>query len=318
MTTFQGTWARVATTLGLLMLAMPSGAQSPEWQSFADLPRPRNLFVSKDPKSAVPQISVAGGVATTLRFEKPCDPSRTRLLGWEGRFEPLLVGGRSVLIVPLRTLAAGERFLLHVTLMDGTSIPFTVTSNRYLTDGQVNVYPDAESPEAVRKALAEKQKENEELLAENQRQREEETSANHALAALLATGQLKLTPFKKQEVWRLYEDGVELEVAVMLTREAVPRRKAAVVFKVTNKAPAGPWELQEARLMNAETFKQLPVALRMAPAAIVPGATGHVALVTDLASFGPTTADTKLILELFRSGGLRQAYVELKPHDWRR
>lgn len=298
------------------MLTMPAGAQSPEWKSFADLPRPRNLFVSTDPRSAVPEIFVKGGVATVLRFEQPCDPSRTWLLGGEGRFEPLLVGGRSVLIVPLRSLASGERFMMQVTLADGTSLPFTVASNRHLVDGQVNVYPDPNSSEAVREALAEKQKENEALLAENQRQREEETSVNHALAALLANGQLKLTPFKKKEAWKLREDGIDLEVYVLQARDEVARRKAAVVFKVTNKAPAGPWELQEARLMNAATFRQPPFALRMSPASIAPGATGHVALVTDLESFSPITTDTKLIVELFRNGGRRQAYLELKPQNW--
>ncbi|MFP2924208.1 DUF2381 family protein [Pyxidicoccus sp. 3LG] len=317
MTTFQGPWARVATALGLLMLAMPVGAQSPEWRSFADLPRPRNLFVSTDPGSAVPEIFVKGGVATTLRFEQPCDPSRTLLLGGEGRFEPLLAGSRSVLIVPLRSLASGERFMMQVTLEDGTSLPFTVTSREHLVDGQVNVYPNQESPEAVQKALAEKQKENEALLAENQRQREEETSVDHALAALLANGQLKLTPFKKKEAWKLREDGIDLEVYVLLARDEMTRRKAAVVFKVTNKAATGPWELQEARLMNAETFRQPPFALRMSPTSIAPGATGHVALVTDLESFGPITTDTRLILELFRNGGRRQAHLELKPQTWR-
>jgi uncharacterized protein (TIGR02268 family) len=316
MVTSQATWV-VKAAMGFLLLSIPAGAQGMEWKSFADLPKPRNLFVAKDAKSPVPEILVAGGVATTLRFESECDPLRTRLLGWEGRFEPLLVGGRSVLIVPLRGLADGERFLLQVTLEDGTSLPFTVTSSEHLVDGQVNVYPDPESPEAVRKALAEKRKENEALAAENQRQREEQTSVDHALAALLANGQLRMTPFREHETWKLNEDGVVLEVSILGPKAREPMQKAAVVFKVMNKSSAEPWELQEARLMTAETFKQPPFALRMAPASIAPGATGRVAIVTDLASFGPDTNDPRLILELFRTDGRRQAQLAFTPPNWR-
>ncbi|QSQ23038.1 DUF2381 family protein [Pyxidicoccus parkwayensis] len=302
---------------GLLLLTVPAGAQGLEWKSFADLPKPRNLFVPKDAKSSVSEILVAGGVATTLRFETECDPARTRLLGWESRFEPLLVGGRSVLIVPLRGLAEGERFLLQVTLVDGTSIPFTVTSSKHLVDGQVNVYPNPESPEAVRKALAEKRKENEALIAENQRQREEQTSVDHALAALLANGQRRMTPFREHETWKLDEDGVVLEISILGPKAREPMQKAAVVFKVTNKSATEPWKLQEARLMTAETYKQPPFALRMTPSSIAPGATGRVAIVTDLETFTPDTNDPRLVLELFRADGLRQAYLAFTPPNWR-
>lgn len=316
MATLQATWVTRAA-LGLLLLSMPAGAQGPEWKSFADIPKPRNLYVPKDAKSSVPEILVAGGVATTLRFETECEPLRTKLLGWEGRFEPLLVGGRSVLIVPLRGLADGEHFLLQVALADGTLLPFTVTSSKHLVDGQVNVYPDPESPEAVRKALVEKRKENEALVAENQRQREEQTSVDHALAALLANGQVQLTPFKEHEAWKLNEDGIEMKVSILFPKGAVPMNKAAVIFKVTNKSSAGPWELQEARLMTAETFQQPSFAVRMAPISISPGTTGHVAIVTDLESIKENTTDTRLVLELFRNGGRRQAQLVFTPPKWR-
>ncbi len=309
-------WVHKAA-LALVLLTLQASAQGPEWKSFADIPLPRNLFVPKDPRAPVPHILVAGGVATTLRFETPCEPARTWLLGWEGRFEPLLVGGRSVVIVPLQGLAEGERFILQVTLVDGTSLPFTVTSSKHLVDGQVNVYPNPESPDAVRKALAEKKQENEALAAENQRQREEQTSVDHALAALLANGQLDLTPFKEHEVWKLHEDGIEMKVSVLVPKGAVPMKKAAVVFKLTNKGSAEPWELQEARLMTADTFQQPDFAVRMAPASIPPGATGHLAIVANLESLKANTAAPRLVLELFRNGGRRQAHLVFTPPNRR-
>jgi hypothetical protein len=71
--------------------------------------------------------------------------------------------------------------------------------------------------------------------------------------------------------------------------------------------------LQEARLSTFTTWQPKPFALRTTPSSIPPGKAGHIAIVTDLTSFDPTKDGDKLVLELFRNGGLRQAYVELLP-----
>jgi hypothetical protein len=114
---------------------------------------PRTLYLSDDPRSRVPELFVAAGKVTTLRFETPCDPAQTKLLGGDGLFEPLLVGGRSVVIVPLRELEPEDRFLLQVTLVDGASLPFVVTAARHRVDGQVDVFPDPDpSPPEKRDA----------------------------------------------------------------------------------------------------------------------------------------------------------------------
>ncbi|QRK09134.1 DUF2381 family protein [Archangium violaceum] len=68
--------------------------------------------------------------------------------------------------------------------VDGTSLPFTVIAGKDVVDGQVDVFPEPESPEAVRAALQAKQAENRALRAENQRYRQEEVSVEHALATL--------------------------------------------------------------------------------------------------------------------------------------
>jgi uncharacterized protein (TIGR02268 family) len=264
----------------------------------------------------VPELFVAGGVVSTLRFELDCDPSRTKLLGWEGRFEPLLVGGKSVVIVPLKDLAPDDRFMLLVTLMDGTSLPFTVTASRGAVDGQVNVFPDPDSSEAVRTELKEKRKENAALRDENRRQREEATSVDHALAALLLNGQIEMTPFTEGEKWVLHGDGLEVEIFIYVPKKArkkVARTKAGVVFTVTNKDPTRPWELQEAQLSMFTTREPKPFALRQTPSSIAPGKTGRIAIVTDLASINPARDGDNLVLELFRNGGRRDAWVELIP-----
>lgn len=68
----------------------------------------RTLLLSDRPDDSTHRVYVKGQVATVLRFEQPCDPARTKILGWEGRFEPLLIGGKKVVVEPLRDLDSDE------------------------------------------------------------------------------------------------------------------------------------------------------------------------------------------------------------------
>lgn len=267
----------------------------------------RSLYLPENSTSETPAVYVARGVVTTLRFERSCDPSRTRLLGWEGRFEPLLVGGRSVVIVPLKDMDPGDPFMLLVTLMDGTELTFTVTASETYRDGQVDVYADAASSEAVRLMLRENQK----LREENRRHHEQGTSVDHALAALLANNEVSMTSFKELETMLLREEGVDILVSLLVTKEKMPKRKVAVVFTVTNKEPEKSWELMEARLSVQATQEAKAFALRAFPDSIAPGRTGRVVMVTDLSGFDPKKDGDTLVFELFRNGGRQQGYIVL-------
>jgi uncharacterized protein (TIGR02268 family) len=301
----------------LVLLLMSSIAVAHDEASQRRVPPQRSIYLWKSAKVEVPEVFVAGGMVTTLRLPVACDPSRTQLLGWEGRFEPLLAGGRSVVLVPLQNLAPGDRFLLRVTLLDGTELPFTVTASDEHVDGQVNVFPDPTSPEAVEQALDERIQENELLLAENRRHLREESSVDHALAALLLNDQIAMTPFIEKDSWVLREEGVDVEVTLFVPKGKLALRKAAVVFQVKNKDSQKPWELQEARLSTFATRQPRPFALRAAPSSIAPGKTGRVAVVTDFDSFDSNTDGGKLVLELFRVGGRRQVCIQLIPQDHR-
>jgi hypothetical protein len=63
-----------------------------------DKVRIRTLQVSDHPAQEAEDIYVAGQVVTALRFESDVDPAKTRLLAWEGRLEPLLVGVKVVVL----------------------------------------------------------------------------------------------------------------------------------------------------------------------------------------------------------------------------
>ncbi|WP_257459393.1 DUF2381 family protein [Archangium lipolyticum] len=268
--------------------------------------RARRLYPSKDSQAA-PKVFVAGDTATTIRFETPCDPSRTKLVGGEGRFEPLLVGGKSVVIVPLRDLEPEDRFILLVTLMDDTQLAFTVTASQQFADWQVDVFLDPDSSKSLRVALEAKKKENEVLREENRRLANEENSIDHALAALLANGQLSMTPFKDRVKWTITDKGFKVDI-ILLEGGA----RAAVLFLIKNLDERTPWRLEEARLSTFTTGESRPFALRMTPIEIPPGKTGTIALVTDLTSFMTKIGTDKLVVELFRDGGLRQVYAVLE------
>jgi uncharacterized protein (TIGR02268 family) len=307
-------WQKVLL-LALLLVPTAAGAHDSARPAFS--PTPRSIYLWRGSQADVPEVFVAGGRVTVLRLPIPCDSSRTQLLGWEGRFEPLIASGRSVVLVPLQNLAPEDRFLLRVTLVDGSELPFTVTSSQDRLDGQVNVFPDPTSPQAVAQALEEKTLENERLLAENLRHRQEESSVDHALAALLLNGQVSMTPFSEKDSWVLRGEEVDVEVVLFAPKGRVAPSKAAVVFRVTNKDPKKLWQLQEARLSTFATREPRPFALRAESSAIAPGKTGRLAVVTDFDSFGSTSDGGKLVLELFRDGGHRQVCVQLVAQDRR-
>ncbi|MFP2905661.1 DUF2381 family protein [Pyxidicoccus sp. 3LFB2] len=305
----------IRSILSLVLFLSCASALAGEPPGALRQPVLRNIFLAKNPEAEVPKVFVAAGVVTSLRFDTPCDPRQTQLLGWEGRFEPLVVNGKSVVLVPLQALAPDDRFLLVVTLASGATLPFTLVAAEDKVDGQVNVFPNQDSPEAVRVALEEHREENKTLRAENRRCRDEESSVDHALAALLASNQLALTPFKQIQKWMHGDETIAGEVTVLDS----PGR-AAVVFTLTNLSRKRPWKLREARLSSVATSEERPFALRMYPSSIAPGETGRIAIITDKASFASKEGADPLVFEIFRDGGLREGYVvvNMEPSARRR
>jgi hypothetical protein len=125
-------------------------------------------------------------------------------LSWEGSFEPLLIGGKKVVLEPLRAFDAAEVQPLLVTLVDGTEFallvkPWKRKDGEGALDYQVNVYKDEHSPDAMRYRLESALKREGALREEVEQLRAEETSVDHAFATLLAKGEVKKTPFVRTE-----------------------------------------------------------------------------------------------------------------------
>ncbi|MBE4748659.1 DUF2381 family protein [Corallococcus sp. ZKHCc1 1396] len=278
-------------------------------------PAVRTVLLSEHPEDFTPSVYVKGAVSTVLRFEAPVDPAKTRMLAWEGRFEPLLVGGRKVVVEPLRDLGEDEGVPLLVTLTNGREIPLLLKApgqgRRVGLDQQVNVYEDLQRYEAMYSALMDSLKQQRILKEENARLRQEEHSPDHALAALLANGDRKHTPFERKRTWRLNNEEANVTVEVLTSRK-VP--KVAVVFTLTNHDAKKSWSLMEARLSTLSGGKARPFALRMQQDEIAPGGTGRIAVVADDSVFRSPQGLEQLALELFRADGLSQAYLVL---EWR-
>jgi uncharacterized protein (TIGR02268 family) len=273
----------------------------------------RTLLLSEHSGHATHRIYVKGQVVTVLRFEQPCDPAKTKLLGGEGRFEPLGVVGKKVILEPLRDLDEDEGIPLLVTLADGTEVPFLLRppkrDERGWTDQQVNVFKDRESYGSMRSVLNDALKENAALRKEVERFQKEETSEDHALAALLAAGAEAQTPFQAAATY--YGEDTDARIVARVFRG---KRKAAVVFKIKNLDAKQSWGMKAARLVTMSSGLERAVAVRSTSTSIAPGASGVVAAVVDKSAFMEEGALTNLILEIYRYDGIRRAFVQLDHH----
>ncbi|RKH06347.1 DUF2381 family protein [Corallococcus carmarthensis] len=272
----------------------------------------RTLVLSEHPDDAAHRIHVAGQIVTVLRFEQPCDPLKTKLLGWEGRFEPLVVEGKRVVVEPLRALAADESIPLLVTLADGTELSFLLrppVEEWGRADQQVDVFKDRESYQALVSVLARTLKAKNALEEENARLREEETSADHALASLLVSGAEAQTPFRLIKSWEAVDADSELSMKLYSGKG-----KAAVTIAVRNQSEDRPWRTVRAKLSSLKSQDPRTVAVRSEHALLTAGQSGTFAFVVDRSAFLDAKGHLEtLMLEIYRYDGLRHGYVVLDP-----
>lgn len=282
-----------------------------------DKPTVRPIMLSEHPRNGTQSIFVKGQVVTTLRFEQPVDASKTKMIGWEGRLEPLAVVRNMVILEPIHDLDEDEGIPLVVTLAAGTEIPFLLKPPLSKRDGgwppnldqQVDVFKDRASYASMRAALMDALKKNDSLAEENDRYRKEENSVDHAYATLLVNGQRKKTPFRRRFVYRPKNEDMDMIVEVF-----EGTGKAAALITLKNTDYGGPWEFDGAYLARDFThYTARPFALRMDRATIVPGETGRIAVVADKSAFMMDDGQlTDLALQIFRGDGLLQVFVKLE------
>ncbi|WNG41681.1 DUF2381 family protein [Archangium violaceum] len=283
------------------------------------IPSVRSVYVRNSEWETAEQLFVTRDVTTVLRFQQACTEAGTKMLGWEGRFEPVQCAGKRVLIEPIQTLEPEDRFLLVVRLADGTEVPFTVSGSSWKEgewpDQQVNVFLEPDDPNALRQQLEESKARERELGEQLRVERFTGSSENHTLAALLTQGAVRFTPFVTRKAWIFKNEDSNIQATVLTDG----REKVAVLFRVTNRDPSTPWRLMDARLFVLPPGFQPPLfvgegrpfALRTDKKVIPPGETGYVAVVTDKSAFDSPLGPRKLTLGVFRHDGMLAAHVTL-------
>jgi hypothetical protein len=90
----------------------------------------------------VPEVRVAAGITTTLRFDAPIDRTSVEVEGQEVNFRFVDVGERTLVLEPALELAPGKRLGVRVRYRDGafpSQAAFALVSHPIAVDGLVEV-----------------------------------------------------------------------------------------------------------------------------------------------------------------------------------
>jgi len=268
-----------------------------------ELPPRRYIVLSELLPGQVPELRIAAGRSTVVRFESELDPAGTRVQARSpSPFESFEVSGRVLLLRPSADAWLWPRTKLDVQLGDGTSLPFVlVPVTPEGADLEVDVFLAVSSPGALRVALAELRAEHEHLLseysrqrAELQRYREDEFDPDVAIATLLLDDEASRYLLE-------YVDGdmSNQDVGAKVWRVHLAGRTAYVV-DVKNRHRKEDWTLQQAMLLNERTRESRRFIVRSRPSSISPGGGGRVVLVTRTP---PPSHRERYLIRLLAPGG---------------
>lgn len=306
------TQARQTLRALLVGLAVVSGASGAQGVPRIPLRPPTvvSRIISLPQNSTVPELYVEREVSVVLRFQKRCDPSRTRLLDAEGYFMPLMMPSpETIMLTAHQRISPLDRFRLLVYFdSDNTPQPFVVTGHDRTVDQQVNVISDPGSVQALEWRLADVSRRDWLTGLENERLRMESMSPIYALATLLAFGAEDQTPFLPGKALTF-----ETEHAATSIRLCRGKGNAAAIIRITNKDKVS-WKLLEARLSVEASGESRPFALRMDRPEILPAATGTLAVVVNKAAFFKGTRTVNLRLSLYRDDGREHAVIKMEQY----
>jgi uncharacterized protein (TIGR02268 family) len=141
----------------LVLPLLLTGAVSAQSPSPSREREERRLVLPSGPDAPLPEVRIASGVSTWLRFDSPLDRSSVELEGRAARFREVDVGERTLLLVPSVEPAPGERLGLRVRFRDGSSpshASFALVSHPSRVDKELEVVRQARPLEALEAGLA--------------------------------------------------------------------------------------------------------------------------------------------------------------------
>ncbi|WP_163779728.1 DUF2381 family protein [Myxococcus vastator] len=238
----------------------------------------RRVILSGNPSEPVPEIRIAAGTTTLLRFDARLDRGTVEVEGRE-RLQFVDAGERVLVLEPMMDLGSGERLLLRVRYADDAAPAqgvFALVSSASEVDVRVDVFRRRDSIEVLRAELADararlvaKEAELGSLHARCQASGpaglvlagllDERGVAGHPLVRVLAT---------KPGLGLVYEKGMALHAEAW-----------SVVFLRVRNTGAEQWAATTAELVSLSSGERVEVvAVRMQQPVIAPGDTGHVVI----------------------------------------
>lgn len=246
------------------------------------------------PEEPIPEVRVAQGVTTTLRFDAPIERSSVEVQGGKERFHLVDVGERSLLLEPSLEPGPGERLSLKLRYR-GTEAPvhaFWLVSHPTYVDGEVKVSRHPPTSEAMEARLAQQEAE----LAALRARCEANGPSALALAGLLDVKGVTAVPL----VGFSEEPKGGLTVLDGMGYRATGWALASL--RVRNLPGQKPWEPGQVHLLRADGTR-LKARVRLDKARLAPGEEGLVAVETGAPSW-PVTEELRL--ELLDASGTRR------------
>ncbi|HEX5748520.1 MAG TPA: DUF2381 family protein [Archangium sp.] len=149
--------ARLLTWLSLVLVLTGATAAAQQPPLPARERQERQVFVPSSLGDPVPEVRVAAGVSTYLRFNAPIDRASLEVAGRATRFKLVDPGEYTLALEPSVEPAPGERLIVRVRYKDG-GIPayatFALVSHPTLVDKEVEVVRRPRTVEALEARLS--------------------------------------------------------------------------------------------------------------------------------------------------------------------
>lgn len=208
-----------------------------------------------------PVVCISPDLSLTLRFDSRLQPGSERLQERE-RFQEVLPGERTLLLVPPERLVAGERFKLEVCFADGAApdcATVLLLAHPALGMQQVKVFRQARPVAYFQEVAREAQADNQRLRAEV-RQLRAERGLPDGLRGVLASGLLTRDGIACKPLTPSVTEAKENALALDYIQSCRAEGRVAVEVKLRNPGMAA-WTAAGAVLRGpkGEVLKPLPL-----------------------------------------------------------
>ncbi len=249
------------------------------------------------PGKPAPEVRVAAGIATTLRFDAPIDRASVDVEGRDTHFHLVDPGEFTLLLEPSVELAPGQSLRVTVRYRDRAfpgEASFVLVSHPKQVDKEVKVARPLLTPEALAARVALQEVELTALRAR---------CGDSTVAGLVFSGRLDKQGVQVQRFTGPPGTPAGLRVNKGLVYRA--NAWALIVFEVLNLPGQKPWKPGQVRLSRPDGTPVKTLSVRMSQEQLAPGESGLVVLETEPLSLKEEVPR----LELLEADGPRRLLI---------